>query len=128
MTTPTVALDHLEHERWHEAMDALHAAGIAAGVVRRPLDLLTDPHLVARDFWIWTERAHIGRHAQPAAAVRDAAAPYPVRWPSPTLGQYNRTVLGELLGLSETDIGGLERAGVIGDQLVVAGDTERGAA
>ncbi|MCC0003809.1 MAG: CoA transferase [Methylobacteriaceae bacterium] len=110
------------------AMGELHAAGIAAGVVRRPLDLLTDPHLVARDFWIWTERAHIGRHAQPAAAVRDAAAPYPVRWPSPTLGQYNRTVLGELLGLSETDIDGLERAGVIGDQLVVAGDAERGAA
>ena len=111
-----------------EAMGALQAAGVAAGVVRRPLDLLADPQLVARDFWLWTERAYIGRHAQPAAAVRDAAAPYPVRWPSPTLGEYNRVVLGELLGLPDAEIDELARAGVIGDQLVVAGDAERGAA
>jgi crotonobetainyl-CoA:carnitine CoA-transferase CaiB-like acyl-CoA transferase len=110
------------------AMSALQEIGVAAGVARRPLDLLADPHLVARDYWLWSERAYIGRHAQPAAAVREAAAPYPVRSPSPTLGQYNRAVLGELLGLSETEIDELERAGVIGDQLVVAEAAERGAA
>ena len=60
--------------------------------------------------------------------VRENAAPYPVRWPSPTLGDYNRTVLGELLGLSDAEIDQLARAGVIGDQLVVAGEAERGAA
>ncbi|MEI2733459.1 MAG: CoA transferase [Rhodoblastus sp.] len=80
------------------------------------------------NYWLWSERAYIGRHAQPAAAVREAAAPYPVRSPSPTLGQYNRAVLGELLGLSEAEIDELERAGVIGDQLVVAEAAERGAA
>jgi len=111
-----------------EAMNELQGLGVAAGVVRRPLDLLEDPHLVARDYWIWTDRAHIGRHAQPAAAVRETAAPYPVRWPSPTLGEYNRAVLSELLGLADAEVDQLARAGVIGDQLVVADAAERGAA
>lgn len=111
-----------------DAMNVLQTAGVAAGVVRRPLDLLTDAQLVARNYWLWTERAYIGRHAQPAAAVRDSAAPYPVRWPSPTLGEYNRAVLGELLDMPEAEIDELARAGVIGDQLVVAGSSERGAA
>ncbi|MFO1133720.1 MAG: CoA transferase [Rhodoblastus sp.] len=110
------------------AMRALQGLGVAAGVARRPLDLLEDPHLVARDYWLWAERAYIGRHAQPAAAVREAVAPYPVRSPAPTLGEYNRAVLGEMLGLSDAAIDELARAGVIGDQLIVAGDAERGAA
>ena len=66
--------------------------------------------------------------AQPAAAVRDSAAPYPVRWPSPTLGEYNRAVLSELLGLTDAEIDQLARSGVIGDQLVVDTGAERGAA
>ncbi|HMN72115.1 MAG TPA: CoA transferase [Rhodoblastus sp.] len=111
-----------------DAMNALQKIGVAAGVARRPLDLLSDPHLVARDYWLWTDRPYIGRHAQPAAAVRDGAAPYPVRWPSPTLGEYNHAVLSELLGLSAAEIDQLTRAGVIGDELVVAGAAERGAA
>ena len=110
------------------AMRLLQKAGIAAGVVRRPFDLLADPQLVARDYWLWSERAYIGRHAQPAAAVRDSAAPYPVRWPSPTLGEYNRAVLSELLGLPDAEIDQLARSGVIGDQLVVDTGAERGAA
>ncbi|MFT4097899.1 MAG: CoA transferase [Rhodoblastus sp.] len=111
-----------------EAMADLQRIGVAAGVVRRPLDLLTDPHLVARDYWLWTERPYMGRHAQPAAAVRDNAAPYPVRWPAPTLGEHNRVALGELLDMSGAEIDQLTRVGVIGDLLVVANPGERGAA
>src|SRR6202041_1753129 len=33
------------------AMEALQAEGVAAGVARRPFNLDTDPHLVARGFW-----------------------------------------------------------------------------
>ncbi len=111
-----------------EAMNELQKIGVAAGVVQRPLDLLTDPHLVARDYWLWTERPYMGRHAQPAAAVRDNGAPYAVRWPAPTLGEHNRVVFGELLGMSDAEIDQFSRAGVVGDQLIVATDAERGAA
>ena len=70
----------------------------------------------------------MGRHAQPAAAVRENGAPYAVRWPAPTLGEHNRVVFGELLGMSDAEIDQFSRAGVVGDQLIVATDAERGAA
>lgn len=103
------------------AMEALQKAGVAAGVARRPFDLIGDRHLVARSFWTEIERAYIGRHAQPAMAFREGAAPYPVRRAAPTLGERNREVFGEILGLGDADIAALERAGVIGSELVVAG-------
>jgi crotonobetainyl-CoA:carnitine CoA-transferase CaiB-like acyl-CoA transferase len=101
------------------AMTALQRVGVAAGVVRRPLDLIDDPHLLARKFWSVVERAHVGPHAQPAMAIREGAAPYPIRSPAPTLGEYNRPVMRELLGLSDAEIDALERDGIIGTELVV---------
>ncbi len=103
------------------AMAAFQKIGVAAGVVRRPFDLATDPHLVARGFWSGIERAHLGRHMQPAMAFREGDAPYPVRRPAPTLGEHNREVFEDVLEMDAGVIAELERAGVIGDTLVVAG-------
>ena len=103
-----------------EAMALLQRAGGAAGVVRHPHDLLADPHLVARTFWSDVERAYVGRHAQPAMAIRENGAPYPIRSAAPTLGEYNHAVLRELLGLSAEQIAALERDGIIGEELLVA--------
>ncbi|MFO1116021.1 MAG: CoA transferase [Beijerinckiaceae bacterium] len=100
------------------AMNALQAAGVAAAVVRRPLDLTDDPHLVARGFWSWVDREHTPRHAQPAPAVREAM-PYPVRWPAPTLGQHNEAALREIAGLTDAELARLESDGVIGRELLV---------
>ena len=43
-----------------------------------------------------------------------SATPGRVRWPSPTLGQHNRDVYGELLGLTGPEIDLLEKTGTIG--------------
>ena len=59
-----------------EAMMRLQARGIAAGVVRRPIDLVSDPHLQARAFWQPVERAYTGLHPQPSPAIREGAKPY----------------------------------------------------
>ena len=99
-------------------MLALQRVGVAAGVVRRPLELLEDPHLLARNFWSSVDRAHIGPHAQPAPAIREAGDPYLVRSPAPTLGEYNEPVLRDLLGLSDSEIAALEASGVIGSSLL----------
>lgn len=101
-----------------EAMNLLQAAGVAAAVVRKPLDLIDDPHLVARKFWTWVDREYTPRHAQPSPAVREHA-PYPVRWAAPTLGQHNRQALQQLAGLTDAELAHLERDGVIGRELVV---------
>lgn len=96
------------------AMAALQVAGVAAGAVRSPFELLDDPHLAARGFWQEVDRPFSGPHAQPSAPYRENGEPYRVRRPAPTLGQDNDVVLGELLGLSRDEIAGLAARGVIG--------------
>ncbi len=102
-----------------EAMALLQSAGVAAGAVRSPLATFSDPQLLARGFWQKGERAHVGPHLQPSTGYREGAAPYPVRLPAPTLGQYNGEVLGGLLGLGEAEIAELERELVIGTRAVL---------
>ncbi len=99
-----------------EAMVLLQSMGVAAGAVRAPMELIDDPHLEARGFWQWIDRAYVGRHPQPSAPYREGGAPIPVKWPAATLGQYNEEVLSGVLGLSKSDIDCLARAGVIGTE------------
>jgi crotonobetainyl-CoA:carnitine CoA-transferase CaiB-like acyl-CoA transferase len=99
-----------------EAMVLLQRMGVAAGAVRAPMDLIDDPHLKARGFWQWIDRAYVGRHPQPSAPYREDGAPIPVKWPAATLGQYNEEVLTGVLGLSKSEIDGLARDGVIGTE------------
>jgi crotonobetainyl-CoA:carnitine CoA-transferase CaiB-like acyl-CoA transferase len=97
-----------------EAMETLQRAGVVAGAVRHPVELIDDPHLAARGFWQWMDRAHVGRHPQPSAPYREAGAPVAVTTPAATLGEYNEAVLSGVLGLSPAEIERLAQAGVIG--------------
>ena len=99
-----------------EAMEILQRAGVVAGAVRHPIELIDDPHLEARGFWQWIERAYVGRHPQPSPPYRVSGAPVTVTTPAPTLGQHNDEVLGGVLGLSKTEIERLVREGVIGTE------------
>jgi crotonobetainyl-CoA:carnitine CoA-transferase CaiB-like acyl-CoA transferase len=101
-----------------EAMQELQRRGVAAGAVRSPLDLLDDPHLTARGFWQWIDRAHVGRHPQPSPAYRENETPYAITHPAPTLGQHNVDVLCGILGLSDDEVARLTDAGVIGTRAV----------
>jgi crotonobetainyl-CoA:carnitine CoA-transferase CaiB-like acyl-CoA transferase len=97
-----------------EAMDLLQAHGIAAGVVRTPLELVDDPHLIARGFWHRLDRPFIGMHWQSSAAFREGSDAYPVRRVAPTLGQDNEAVLRGRLGLSSDAFDRLTATDVIG--------------
>ena len=101
-----------------DAMKTLQQAGVAAGVARRPLDLLDDPHLRQRNFWQWIERPFVGSHPQPSPAYREKGLPLLARHPAPTLGEYNIRVLREILGLSQAEIDKLSTAGIIGTKAV----------
>jgi len=99
-----------------EAMEILQRAGVVAGAVRHPVELIDDPHLAARGFWQWIERAHVGRHPQPSPPYRESDTPVTVTTPAATLGQYNDEVLSGVLGLSKSEIERLSRDGVIGTE------------
>lgn len=99
-----------------EAMQRLQAAGVPAGVVRPPITIVDDPHLVAREFWPRVERAYIGTQPQPLPPYRMNGRVLPVRRPAPTLGEHNAEVLGGRLGLDEVALRRLNDEGVIGTE------------
>ncbi|MBP7565344.1 MAG: CoA transferase [Burkholderiaceae bacterium] len=100
------------------AMEQLQAAGVPAGVSRAPVAMLDDPHLKARGFWQWIDRELVGPHPQPSPPYRDSLGTLPALRPSPLLGQFNRDVLGGLLGLGDAEIDALHASGVIGNRAV----------
>jgi crotonobetainyl-CoA:carnitine CoA-transferase CaiB-like acyl-CoA transferase len=103
------------------AMEALQAAGVAAGAARGLAEMvLFEPHLLARGYWQEVERPHLEWLQQPSPVFREDGRPYPVRRPAPTLGQSSREVLTRLLGLTEGELDRLEAAGVIGEAPIPA--------
>jgi crotonobetainyl-CoA:carnitine CoA-transferase CaiB-like acyl-CoA transferase len=104
------------------AMEALQAAGVAAGAARGLAEVvLYEPHLMARGYWQEVERPHLEWRQQPSPVFREEGRPYPIRRPAPTLGQSSREVLTRLLGLAPGDLDRLEAAGVIGETPIPAG-------
>ena len=105
-----------------EAMEALQAAGVAAGAARGLAEVvLYEPHLMARGYWQEVERPHLDLFQQPSPAFREDGVPYPIRRPAPTLGQHSREVLARILKLGGAELDRLEAAGVIGEAPIPLG-------
>ena len=83
-------------------------------------DLLSDTQLTSRGFWQWIDREHVGCQPNPSPPYRATASPPAVDFPAPTLGQHNRDVLQEILGLSDRDIEALAEQGIIGTRPALA--------
>ena len=92
----------------------LQKVGVPAGPVLRGPDLLQDAHYKDRGTFVTVDHPQVGPKQYPGIPWRMSATPGTVRWPSPTLGQHNRDVYGELLGLTGAEIDQLEQTGVIG--------------
>ncbi len=76
-------------------------------------DVLRDPHLNERGYFIEVEHPVAGKTTHPGAPFRMERAGYEQRRPAPLLGQHNADILGGRLGLSPEEIARLEAAGVI---------------
>jgi len=100
----------MRHDK-HEAMWLVGAAGVPAGAVLDTGDLLAEPSFAERGI-IQTMQHPSGTLQMPAFPVRFDGAPAPVE-PSPLLGQHTREVFGDWLGMSEGDVEGLRRDGVV---------------
>jgi crotonobetainyl-CoA:carnitine CoA-transferase CaiB-like acyl-CoA transferase len=103
-----------------EAMHLLQAHGVAAGAVLKGGETIIDPHLEARGFWDLVEHPEAGPYRQVSTPWQLSKNPRRPTIPAPGLGEHNRYVLGELLGLSEEEIAALEARGIIGTRPVGA--------
>ena len=92
----------------------LQRLGVPAGPVLRGPDLLQDAHYKDRGTFVTVDHPQVGPKQYPGIPWKMSATPGVVRWPSPTLGQHNGEVYGELLGLNGLQINQLNQTGVIG--------------
>jgi benzylsuccinate CoA-transferase BbsF subunit len=107
ITEWTIRHDHLE------AMRLLQSAGVPAAAVLKNSELLADPHLKARAYFVGIEHPEAGRHLYAGAGIRFSRSPV-FHLPAPILGQHNDFVLKDLLDLSEAENRELKARQVIG--------------
>jgi benzylsuccinate CoA-transferase BbsF subunit len=92
----------------------LQAAGVRAGPVQAPGELLADPQLAHRGHFVPLEQPGLGELAFERSGFRLSESPGRLDAPAPRLGEHTREVLCGLLGLPEADYERLAADGVIG--------------
>jgi crotonobetainyl-CoA:carnitine CoA-transferase CaiB-like acyl-CoA transferase len=97
------------------AMESLQALRVPAGRVLNTNDIHWDPHLLARESWVFLPHPCMQPWPQPAAAWRLEEAHPRLRRHAPLFGEHNREILCGLLGLPEGELAELEAAHVIGE-------------
>lgn len=97
-----------------EIMRALQSRGISCAPVYKVEDIFNDPQFQDRELLELVDHPATGPYFLPGAPWKMSGTPGKVRWPAPTLGQHNRVVFGEVLGMSDAQIQGLDDAGVTG--------------
>ncbi len=92
----------------------LRDAGVLVAQVNSAPAVMADPQIQSRDYFVAIDRAVVGTHLYPGAVARIPDTPLRADSPAPLLGEHNRQVFAEILGMSDDDIAELERSGVIG--------------
>lgn len=102
-------------ERDHyDVMHWLQDHGVPAGAVLQGGETIADPHLHARGFWDEVNHPESGPYQQVTTPWKLSKSPRRTTTPAPSLGAHNADVLGDILGLSESEIAVLAEQGIIG--------------
>ncbi|HEV7690200.1 MAG TPA: CoA transferase [Hyphomonadaceae bacterium] len=89
-------------------------AGVPAGPINRPDQILADPHIAARNAIHWEDHPTLGRIPMQNAFPKFSETPGRVRRPAPDeVGQHTAEVLAETLGMTEARLIELRKSGVI---------------
>jgi crotonobetainyl-CoA:carnitine CoA-transferase CaiB-like acyl-CoA transferase len=97
-----------------EVVRLLQEAGIAAGLVQNAEDLAHDPQLLARKFFLSLPHPIHGDAMADASPIRINGERSHAWKAAPLLGEHNRYVFLDLLGLTEGEFSAYVEEGVIG--------------
>jgi len=98
-----------DHRR---AAQELQDAGVPAAPVMANWELLSDPHLAERSFYVPITHPEVGVLPFPGMPWKLTRTPGTIRRPAPMFAQHNREVLCGILGMSDADVDALEASGV----------------
>jgi len=96
-----------------ELFDIFLKAKIASAPVNSPEDLLANPHLEDRGYFVEIDHPETGKVKYPGAPFKMSESPWLVRHPAPLLGQHNEEVYCDLLGYTREELVKLREGGVI---------------
>lgn len=96
-----------------ETMQRLQAAGIAAGLAQRASEVLDDPHLAARGYFVYLDHAEAGVRAYDGPPYRLSKTPAALRRAAPLIGEHTFEVATGLLGLNADEVATLVADGVL---------------
>ncbi|MBI3954312.1 MAG: CoA transferase [Chloroflexi bacterium] len=97
----------------HEVMHHLQRQGVIAAAVLDIKEMLEDPQLQARGFYVSVDQPGVGPLPYPGLPIKFSRGQR-LRWdPCPDLGEHNRWALQDLLGYGEEEVQELELAGTI---------------
>jgi succinyl-CoA--D-citramalate CoA-transferase len=96
-----------------EVLEVMREASVPAGKLFTAEDMLADEHYAARQNIVEVEDPEIGPFPMQNVVPRLSETPGRVRWTGPKLGQHNDEVFKEVLGMSEEELEGLRRRGIV---------------
>ena len=96
-----------------EVTVCLQQAGVAAYPSLDGRDLLNNPQVEARGFFVELDHPEVGKRRHLGIPWQMSRTPCEVRRPAPCLGQDTDYVLGEILGLSREEISSLREREVL---------------
>jgi crotonobetainyl-CoA:carnitine CoA-transferase CaiB-like acyl-CoA transferase len=99
-----------QHDK-HATAEALQAAGVPAAPVNGGKDGAHSPYLAARGWFKQLDHPEVGRIAHEGLPFHFSLTPGTQRSAAPCLGQHTTQILSGIVGLSDTDIAELARAG-----------------
>jgi formyl-CoA transferase len=97
-----------------DEIEALFVANTAPGtIVKGAADLINDPHVLARQMVITLPDQELGPVRMTGVLPKLSRTPGEIRHTGQMLGQSNKEVFREMLGLSDSEIDDLEQKGVV---------------
>jgi len=106
--------DLVSRKSRREVWEVMSSLGLASAPVLTVGESIEDRHLKARDAFVEIDHPEAGKVKILAPWVRFSDTPGAITRPSPLLGQHNREVFSQVLGLSGEEIDALEAKKVIG--------------
>lgn len=96
-----------------EAVALFTSAGLPCAPVYHVDEAVEDPHVIARDMFVEMDHAKAGKIKLINFPVKFSETPAQLKTPAPLLGEHNKEILTDLMGLNDDEIKGLMQKGVI---------------
>lgn len=108
-----------EIEKWaanytvEEAGEILDRERVANSAILNIQQVVDDPHLNARGYFVEVDHPIIGKAKIPGIPFKLSETPGEVERPSPLVGEHNELILGKYLGISGAEVKQLKAEGVL---------------